>query len=151
MTQPQPDPQPSPALLERMQEAVDRIAALQVQWWLAVSLGLEQPGCPVSDWRDAAYDVIDAQVEMLEESLDRVQRAQAAGGQADEDLLRAWTDAQRGMWVGSLGASSGDLPAGGGSPDASGARFIAELESAAERLIDEQAAWARAYTAKDLA
>jgi hypothetical protein len=132
------------ALAQRVRELVDRAAELQIEWWVALWSGRPPAAELATAWSEAAHDVIDAQAKLLEHELRewRPGRLPEEPTPSVDDVLRHWTDVQRGMWVASLAA-----PDVGGPPAEAGARMISELEDAAERLIDEQAGWAAAFAA----
>lgn len=139
-------------------DGVERWLEAQREWWNAMARatgdhGPEQPpervredlqSQAVEAWRQAAYRIVDAQAEMLLGAVR--QRPQAD----TETLVRQWTDAQREMWQGWLAVGGRGDAAAGGSPEdiaAAGRQMVDSLRQAAERLVESQAEWAKAWTA----
>lgn len=129
-----------------------RVTGLQHQWWLVMSLGLgDDAGRFAGAWRKAALRAVEEQATLLETAAGSQAPERTSGAEADgpEELLRAWTDVHRAMWLGLLAASTGARPAAEPSAwEDAGAAMIDELEAMAVRLIDEQAAWATAFAAE---
>ena len=132
--------------ISQTQAGVDQWLEAQRRWWDAVLGGGGTDAADdlqrrtVDAWRQAAYKVVDAQAQML---LGTIRDRPSTDTEA---LVRQWTDAQREMWQGWLAvAGKGTTP----PPDlnVAGQQMVDSLREAAEKLVQSQAEWAKAWNA----
>lgn len=138
--------------ISQSQAGVDQWLETQRRWWSAV-LGEGGSGGPppgaledlqkrtIEAWKQAAYKVIDGQAEMLLGALRERPKNDA------EALVRQWTDAQREMWQGWLAVAGKGAPASPPDLNVAGQQMVDSLREAAEKLVQSQAEWAKAWQA----